>query len=354
MSLHDPAQASHKLSLEAVHHCFDERVALNGVSLELAPGEVLCLVGPSGCGKTTLLRLIAGLEHVQAGRIAIDDEIIASPDCHLLPERRDIGLVFQDFALFPHLSLLDNVAFGLHEAPRRERRELALRMLERVGLAERADDFPHQLSGGQQQRVALARALAPRPRFLLLDEPFSNLDVRLRHRMRLDTLHLLKTCGIASILVTHDPDDAMFMADRIALLRAGEVLQVGTPEQLYSKPNCAFAAEFFGDINRLPGRVTQGGVETPFGKIVAPNLPEGTSAEVLIRPEAVRLASTGVSARLLESHCLGATTLLDLALDIPELPQLQAQIASNTFPQTGTQLTLQLDSRGVFVFAKTS
>lgn len=346
-----PANTPHRLTLQDLYHRFNQQRVLSGISLEMKAGEVLCLVGSSGCGKSTLLRLIAGLERVQRGHIEIDGNIIASSAHHQLPEARDIGLVFQDFALFPHLSLLDNVAFGLMVAPRTERQALALAMLDRVGLAERAADFPHQLSGGQQQRVALARALAPRPRLLLLDEPFSNLDVRLRHRMRSDTLHLLKTSNITSILVTHDPDDAMFMADRIALLHAGQIIQTGTPEDLYCHPNSPFAAEFFGDVNRLSGIVEQGCVHTAFGKIAAPSLPEGSRVEILIRPEALKLSDSGVGAQVLESHNLGANTLLRVALDDNAQPQLHIQIASDNQPATGSRVKLTLNAQGVFVFA---
>ncbi len=344
------------LSLRDISHRFDHQPALRNLSLDVRAGEVLCLVGPSGCGKSTLLRLIAGLERVQQGSITIDEQVIASASRHLLPEARDIGLVFQDFALFPHLNLHDNVAFGLSRLPRAERHAQALAMLERVGLAERAQDFPHQLSGGQQQRVALARALAPRPRLLLLDEPFSNLDVRLRHRMRLDTLHLLKTSGIASILVTHDPDDAMFMADRIALLRRGELVQFGTPDELYHHPNSPFAAEFFGDINKFSGKVQRGQVSTPFGPVAAAELEEGCQARIMIRPEAIKLNHQGsdarVEARVEESHMLGANALLSLELG-EDLPPLQALIASDQLPAVGSQVGLTLDWRGVFVFADT-
>lgn len=350
MNLSTPPDTTHQLRLNNLHHRFDQQTVLSGISLSLEAGEVLCLVGPSGCGKSTLLRLIAGLERVQTGEIVIDNETVASASRHQLPEQRDIGLVFQDFALFPHLSVLDNVAFGLTAAPRTERKALALAMLGRVGLAERAADFPHQLSGGQQQRVALARALAPRPRLLLLDEPFSSLDVRLRHRMRLDTLHLLKTSGIGSILVTHDPDDAMFMADRIALLRDGKMVQLGTPDELYRHPNCPFAAEFFGDVNRLPGTVEEGGVNTPFGTIAAPLLAKGSTVDVLIRPEAIKLAANGLSARVQESRSLGANTLLGLAFEDTSMAPLQAQIASDRLPATGSVVKLELDMRGVFVF----
>jgi iron(III) transport system ATP-binding protein len=231
----------------------------------------------------------------------------------------------------------------------------ALAMLQRVGLAERANDFPHQLSGGQQQRVALARALAPRPRLLLLDEPFSSLDVRLRHRLRMDTLHLLKTSGIASILVTHDPDDAMFMADRIALLRGGEIEQLGTPEDLYKHPLSPFAAEFFGDVNQLSCTVRNAAVATPFGPVSAAAVAEGGAALLLIRPEALRLAEPGaegsVPARVLEAHMLGANALLEVALGEH---LLQVLIAGDQLPALGSEVSLQLDRRGAFVFAALS
>lgn len=353
MKVADSTAASLQLKLHQLSHRFGQQQALTDVELNLNAGEVLCLVGPSGCGKSTLLRLIAGLERVQSGTITLGDDVIASPRHHVKPEQRDIGLVFQDFALFPHLSLQDNVAFGLHALPRQERKELALAMLERVGLGDRANDFPHQLSGGQQQRVALARALAPRPRLLLLDEPFSNLDIRLRQRMRLDTLHLLKTSGIASILVTHDPDDAMFMADRIALLNSGKIIQLGTPEALYQHPQSPFAAEFFGDVNQLVSAVSQGAVATPFGPIAAPQLHDENTATVLIRPEAIKLADAGIAARVEESHLLGASrrlmvTTANSALSPPVL--LQVQTSNDQSPAEGSDVYLQLDQRGVFVF----
>lgn len=353
MKVADSTTAPLQLKLHQLSHRFGQQQALADVELTLNAGEVLCLVGPSGCGKSTLLRLIAGLERVQNGTITLGNDVIASPKHHTKPEQRDIGLVFQDFALFPHLSLRDNVAFGLHGTPRGERHALALAMLERVHLADRADDFPHQLSGGQQQRVALARALAPRPQLLLLDEPFSNLDIRLRQRMRMDTLNLLKTCGIASILVTHDPDDAMFMADRIALLNSGRIIQLGTPEALYQHPQSPFAAEFFGDVNQLSTSVSHSVVASPFGPITTPELPDGSEAIILIRPEAIKLADSGVAARVVETHLLGATRRLmvmtaDSVLGAPVL--LQVQTSNDQAPAVGSEVFLQLDPRGAFVF----
>ena len=341
------------LQIADVHHRFGSEAVLRGLSMELAAGEILCLVGPSGCGKSTLLRLIAGLEPVQAGCIHISGELMADPHRHRQPEERDIGLVFQDFALFPHLSVVDNVAFGLSRVARGERRRRALAMLERVGLAARADDFPHELSGGQQQRVALARALAPEPRLLLLDEPFSSLDVRLRHRLRVETLQLLKTSGIASILVTHDPDDAMFMADHIALMNRGRLEQLGTPDELYQRPVSSFTAEFFGDINRFYGTVERGLIQTPLGSVSAPGLQEGQLAEVVVRPEAILLADEGAAAEVVGRHQLGASTWITLSIDDREGQShlLQLQQLGSLLPANRTRVHLLLDKRGVFVFA---
>ena len=344
--------ASPYLQIDDVHHRFDEEVVLQGLSMTLAAGEILCLVGPSGCGKSTLLRLIAGLEPVQAGEIYISGELMADPHRHRQPEERDIGLVFQDFALFPHLNVLDNVAFGLTRLSRRERRSRALSMLERVGLASRAEDYPHQLSGGQQQRVALARALAPEPRLLLLDEPFSSLDVRLRHRLRVETLQLLKNSGIASILVTHDPDDAMFMGDRIALMNQGRLEQLGTPDELYQQPVSSFTAEFFGDINRFEAKVQDGQVVTPLGYVPAAGFAEGQAVEVVVRPEAILLASEGAEAEVVGRHQLGASTWITLSMrDLDGKSHLlQLQQMGSLLPTDQTHVRLRLDNRGVFVF----
>ncbi|MGE5766512.1 MAG: ABC transporter ATP-binding protein, partial [Bacteroidota bacterium] len=277
------------LAFDHVSHAFGELLAVNDLSLALERGEVVCLLGPSGCGKTTALRVAAGLEILQQGRVLIDGAVVAGEGREVPPEARSVGLVFQDYALFPHLSVADNVAFGLRRLPGAERRQRVAEALELVGMAASAAAYPHMLSGGQQQRVALARALAPRPRVMLLDEPFSNLDARLRQQVRDDTLHVLKRSGTTTLMVTHDPEEAMFMADRIALMRAGRIVQLGTPANLYYQPAEAFVASFFGEINILQGVVKAGEVATPFGAVGAGGLADGTAVEVLIRPEALHL-----------------------------------------------------------------
>ena len=210
------------LRLTGIRHAYDEREVLRGLDLEAGPGEILCLLGPSGDGKTTLLRLVAGLEPLQAGRIELNGAVLAEPGREVPPEERRIGFVFQDYALFPHLTVAENVAFGLRRVPRGERGWQVAEALASVGLETYAGAYPHMLSGGQQQRVALARALAPRPQALLLDEAFASLDARLRDQVRDDTLHVLQTSGIPALVVTHDAEEAMFMADRIALMREGQ------------------------------------------------------------------------------------------------------------------------------------
>ena len=246
-------------------HNYGAVTAVSDLSLDVAPGEIVALLGRSGCGKTTLLRIAAGIERQSAGRVLLDGRAVADGGLFEPPETRGIGFVFQDYALFPHLSVADNVAFGLRNLPRAQAKAVALKALGRVGLAHHAGDYPHELSGGEQQRVALARAIAPRPGVLLMDEPFSGLDRRLRDSVREETLAVLHETQATSLLVTHDPEEAMRMADRIALMHLGSLIQIGTPEELYLRPKSLFAARFFSEINELEGVVKAGSVETALG-----------------------------------------------------------------------------------------
>ncbi len=312
-----------------VGHRFRRRRVLDAVTLDVRSGELLCLLGPSGCGKTTLLRLAAGLEPVQVGSIVVAGRVVAGPRYGLAPERRGVGLVFQDYALFPHLSVFDNVAFGLSGLPQRERRHRTEAALERVGMATYTEAYPHMLSGGQQQRVALARALAPRPRVLLLDEPFSGLDAGLRQQVRDDTLDILRSDGITTVMVTHDAEEAMLVSDRIALMNAGQIVQVGTPQALYHTPQSAFAAGFIGEINRLTGHLRGCGVDTVLGHLRLAATPcgcchtDGAAVDVMVRPERLRLSVAGGAdkgplepplARVESVRSVGSCTLVRLAV----------------------------------------
>ena len=289
---------------------FGRRTAVDGVSLRLEPGRITALLGPSGCGKSTLLRMIAGLEPLDGGVIRHGETLIASTGRAVPPERRRIGLVFQDHALFPHLSVVDNVAFGLTDLPRRERRERALHWLERVGIGDRGGDWPHQLSGGQQQRVALARALAPEPRAILLDEPFSSLDAYLRAEVREDLTRTLKAAGVAALIVTHDARDAMLMADDLILMDQGRVLQAGSPEDCYARPVSLSAARLLGDVEVAMGDRTGGRVVTPWGE-VASDGPEGP-AHLMFRPEALSLSAQGLEATVVSVAYAGDQAEVDV------------------------------------------
>jgi|GEM_PF-87131 len=282
-----------RLTFDDLSRRYGATLALDHVSLDIAPGEILCLLGPSGCGKSTLLRIAPGVERPSAGRVLLDEQEVGGPERFVPPEKRGVGLMFQDFALFPHLSILDNAAFGLRSLTRREAKVEAHAALDRVGLAHYANEYPHILSGGEQQRVALARAIAPRPSVLLMDEPFSGLDPRLREKMREETLAILHETRATSIVVTHDAEEAMRMGDRVALMRAGRIVQTGDALDLYRAPKDILAARTFSDLNELPARVEQGSAATPLGRFLANGLPDGADAIVCVRQRGVRLLGAG-------------------------------------------------------------
>lgn len=273
---------------------FGDMPAVDGVDFEVQRGETLALLGPSGCGKTTTLRLIAGFEIPDAGSIEIGGRTVAGPTVYIPPERRRVGMVFQDYALFPHLTVRGNVAFGLSRRdPAREDRVREL--LDLVGLTELADRYPYELSGGEQQRIALARTLAPNPEVVLLDEPFSNLDAELRRQMRFEVSEILKQIESTVILVTHDQEEAFELGDRVAILNHGRLEQLGTPEEIYTRPATRFVAEFVGRFDVLPGRLRPEGIETEIGLFPAADgcngdpRRAGEAWEVLIRPDTVEL-----------------------------------------------------------------
>lgn len=346
------------LSMQHIHHAYRRHPAVEDVSLEVKPGEIVCLLGPSGCGKSTLLRIAAGLERLQQGHVELGGQTVGRPgSSHVPPEKRNVGLAFQESALFPHLSVLDNVAFGLESLPGRERRRRAHELLEVLGMDRYARAFPHTLSGGQQQRIALARALAPAPQLMLLDEPFSSLDARLRDRIRDDTLHVLKRVGAGALLVTHDPEEAMFMADRIVLMREGRVVQSGTPLELYCAPVDPFVVNFFGEVNELEGKVREGRVSTPVGDVAASGLPDGCAVRVMIRPEALRVVSLDEPPEYHHSHIimaklLGRTSLLHICAHSPDGGEahLHARAPGVFLPEEGQPIMIGLDASQVFVF----
>jgi len=343
-----------RLTLEDVERRYGETHALRGVSLDVAPGEIVCLLGPSGCGKTTLLRVAAGIEKPSAGRVLINDREMAGPNRFVPPEERGVGLMFQDFALFPHLSILENVAFGLKALPREEARREAFLLLSRVGLEGYADDYPHILSGGQQQRVALARAIVPRPAVMLMDEPFSGLDVQLRESMQEETLALLTETRATSVIVTHNPEEAMRLGDRIAVMRAGRLVQAGKAEELYARPEELFVARLFSEINEIPYRVHGGAIETPIGRLPAPGLAEGDTAILCLRERGIVLAprGAGLAGRVRAVKFLGDVARLEIAVEGFEAPLRARALESHGF-EKGAEVAVEIDPARVLIFPET-
>lgn len=308
--------ASH-VTLEDVSQSFQTVAALKNVTIDIPPAETVCLLGQSGCGKTTLLRIIAGIDAPARGRVLFDGREVSGPSLLVPPEKRGVGLMFQDYALFPHLTILDNVMFGLRDLPRATARAEARAVLSRVGLEDAARFYPHILSGGEQQRVALARAIVPRPGIILMDEPFSGLDSRLRDDVRDETMAILRETRSTSVIVTHDPEEAMRVADRIILLRRGEVIQSGSAEDLYRAPKDLETARFFSEINEIAGKSVDGMLVTPLGRFATDTVPAGSWGVACIRPQSLTFTKPGEAAagRVLTRRFLGEVDLYEIAVE---------------------------------------
>ncbi|MEO1765816.1 ABC transporter ATP-binding protein [Thiobacter aerophilum] len=343
------------LELKEVEKRFGATKVVQGVSFHLAPGSIACLLGPSGCGKTTVLRLIAGFEEVSAGEILLDGSVVSRPGHTLPPERRQVGMVFQDYALFPHLSVEKNIAFGLSRWPAAARATRVKELLELVGLAGYARAHPHELSGGQQQRVALARALAPRPELLLLDEPFSNLDVELRERLGLELRQILKHEGMTAILVTHDQQEAFAMADEIGVMHEGRIQQWDSAYRLYHQPANRFVADFIGQGVFLPGTVLNSHqIEIELG-ILDGSFPrecsKGCPVDVLLRPDdIVHDDSSPLLAEVVHKAFRGASILYTLRL--PSGGTALSLVPSHHDHALGEKIGIRLDVDHVVAFKR--
>ncbi|MFZ1727317.1 MAG: ABC transporter ATP-binding protein [Albidovulum sp.] len=359
------SETTPRLEVQNLVRHFGGRAVVRDVSLSIPAGQVTCLLGPSGCGKSTTLRMIAGVDIQDSGRILVDGNLVCDTVYRVPPERRSIGMMFQDFALFPHLSVSENVAFGLKDRADAGKRRVE-ELLERVSLAGFGTKYPHELSGGEQQRVALVRALAPNPRILLMDEPFSGLDERLRDGIRDDTLALLKEEGTAVLLVTHEPHEAMRMADEIALMRGGRIVQQGAPYNLYNAPVDREAAAFFSDINILESKVEGALTATPFGDFLAPGMPDGTEVEIVIRPQHLKIdfdragrgpgptPGDGTPARghVARARFLGRESLVEFRMDFGD-QVLRATVPGVFLPKPSTVMWLMIRRDRCFIFPKT-
>jgi iron(III) transport system ATP-binding protein len=332
--------------------------AVDRVSLELARGEVLGLVGPSGCGKTTLLRIIAGFESLQAGIVEIDGQRVAGNGRWIAPEQRQVGIVFQDHALFPHLNVIQNIAFGLHSDAVRRRDKAALHsrqqqitaMLDLIGLEGLEYRYPHELSGGQQQRVALARALAPQPRLLLLDEPLSNLDMQTRLRLRQEVRDILKATGTSAVFVTHDQQEALAIADSIAIMHQGQLEQIGNPEHIYSQPVSRFVATFMNQMNILPAQRRGQVWETEVGNFAVTAPTNAHTGELMIQEEDVLLHPDPTAVAVIKTRqFLGRQ--YRYGLETPSGKKLHARTPSETILPIGTRVQVSVVNQAVKFFA---
>ncbi|MGH8764010.1 MAG: ABC transporter ATP-binding protein [Nitrosospira sp.] len=350
------------LELRNIQHAYGKQVVVNDLSLTLKKGEIGCLLGPSGCGKTTVLRCIAGFEPISAGEILLNGAAVSNAGFCLPPEQRHIGMVFQDYALFPHLTVVDNIAFGLHRMQKRERALRVAELMQTVGLADAAAKYPHELSGGQQQRVALARALAPRPELLLLDEPFSNLDVSLRGRLSLEVRDILKSQNATAILVTHDQDEAFAIADEIGVMHRGEIQQWDTAYNLYHRPANRFVANFIGQGVFLSGKMLDPRhVEIELG-VLAGDIPhqcmpdcqlcrEGNLVDVLIRPDdIVHDDGSPVQAEVVHKTFRGADILYTLRL--PSGGIALSLVPSHHNHALGEKIGIRLEADHVVAFSQ--
>lgn len=345
--------ASSVLELRYVSCSYETgRPAVQDISFAAREGEILCLLGPSGCGKTTILRAIAGFEPVRSGQIFLSGQLVSSTDVMTPTENRRVGMVFQEYALFPHLRVQDNIAFGLRQLTRSLRASRVQEMLRLTGLEGFERRYPHELSGGQQQRVALARALVQNPVVLLLDEPFSNLDPDMAGRMRQELHDLLRRTKTTTVLVTHDHDEAFAMADRIAVLNQGRLEQFDTPEMIYHMPATPFVADFVGQADFIPGTVSQGMVQTELGEFPDTlECPDGTTVVVMIRPDDLHLVPTeGARARVISRQFRGSENLYTVSLPSGQI--VHSSQSSTSVYQAGTTVEIRVLATHTVLFRR--
>ncbi len=345
-----------ELSLSDISFHYNDRKVLDGINFTVKPGELVCLVGPSGCGKSTLLRLIAGLTPLQSGTIEVGSTVVADNKHHLAPKDRHVGLVFQHPSLFPHLTVGQNIAFGIKHLSKEYQQKKVGELLQMINLEQYADRFPHTLSGGQQQRVALARALAPEPKVMLLDEPFANLDYRLRRDIAEEVIAVLKEAKIPILMVTHDPEEALMMADRMALLSdTGAIRQIGEPELLHNHPVDIEAAAFFGPINRIPATIERDKIISPLGELPAKEYlnkyQDGQNVLIVTRPEGLCINASHdrcVNAVISNIRHTGAGWLISAQVD--ENISVRFHHIYGDCPKAGDSACISFKAPHVFVF----
>ena len=344
------------VKINNLSHSINNQKVLQNINLELEKDKIACILGPSGCGKTTLLKLIAGLEKVTTGDIIINDEIVSSNTMHLKTEKRKIGFLFQDYALFPHLTVKENLNFAISNG-KKEKHDIE-EIIEIIKLPNSLHKYPHELSGGEQQRVALARSIIAQPDLLLLDEPFSSLDLSLKEEVRDDTLHLLQKSNISVLIVTHDPFEAMFISNKIYIMQKdGKIIQSGSPRQLYNEPINSYVAGFFGETNKFKGMVKNAEVQTPIGKIKTHNNLESKEVVIHVRPQGIKLTQeqtpvNGIKGTVMASKLMGSFSFVHLSVldHNNEIVHVHSHMPASFIPGQSTAVGIEIDDEQIYVF----
>lgn len=340
------------IELKNISHKYSDETIIDDLSFSVKSGDMACLIGSSGCGKSTLLRIIAGLEQVSSGELLIDGNIVSNKDVHIAPDKRNIGLVFQNSSLFPHLNVMENVVFGLSNLSKDEKYSIADKYLNKVGLTKFASKYPHMLSGGQQQRVSLIRSLVMHPDIMLLDEPFANLDSVLRKDLREEIIEIFSELNITSLLVTHDPAEALHMANEIYIMDKGSIVQTGTPKDLYCNPETLFVTKFFGAVNVIKSVVKNGEVDAIFSNVDV-EIPENTDVNVVIRPEEVHFCSDceecnyHVEAEVTSLRFLGYYYVVTYIISGYNT-RIVGRVTGNKLPNIGDKVTIGTDNILIF------
>ena len=346
------------LKVNNIKHSFQHNEVIRNLSFTISSNEVVCLLGPSGCGKSTILRLISGLEKLQSGEIFLNDQILSYNNSeYILPENREIGFVFQDLALFPHLNVLDNISYGLKGVDKNLKKDIAFKLLKKISIQHLENKYPHELSGGEQQRVALARALAPEPKLMLLDEPFSDLDTKLRNKIRDETISILKSTDTPVLLVTHDPLEALLVADKIILINNKLKIQESSPKDFYFNPINKFAASFFGDINTFIGEADNSKISFLLGSIDIDKVFDKTEVEGVIRTEGIIIDTDNYDNKITTTGKVLSLKHVGVFQYIEVMPEnssevITAKITNNVNISIGFKVWIGFDPRFTFVFKK--
>ena len=346
------------LDVKELSHFFGEKEALSNLNFSIENNSIVSVLGPSGCGKTTLIRLIAGLEQIQNGEIFLENNLVANKNLNIPPEKRPISYVFQDFALFPHMTVLENVSFAA--GSKSNKKQLIDQVIHLAKVENFLDKYPHSLSGGEQQRVALARSFAVQPKLLLLDEPFSDLDINLKREIIDDTLHLINSLDSSAIVVTHNAEEAMFLSDIILVMESGKLIQIGTPHEIYFKPSNLYVASLFGETNIFQSKVVDNTCATPLGRIKTSNLPNNQEVDVVVRPEAIKLnlekspllnPNSGV---VVDSKFLGNSAIIHMSVNDEKNKKhhIHSRVMGNFLPPPASSVSVTLDEDHVFIFPR--